>query len=363
MGAAETIIELVSPNGNVLAAVEQDTDCAYFYLFGSQESEFGMRSCWVRNLKPAPAELDIAAMNEGRPPRLPRPQCKHPQGAPPLEAARLRIVWAATGDGAALYEDDELLATIPSWSGLKGFDGYARDCIGQTPVCWELGASESNAQHAYFAEQDCYWKLWDNEPGPWPDLQKGLIAAYESRLGPHSKYYGVDGGNWPPKAIVRFDREAEVILITVGVSLRPQPKVEMHPETPKDLRRIELGVCLAKPIDEATIMKVGAYVSGQSGYPWSYFTFLADGHTMPADAFANATRGEMSYVLFQNAPKGAPTWELPTFLGDAIRVLWMLPIRESERQVAEDQGSAELIRRLEHTGIGWRASLSRPRTA
>jgi hypothetical protein len=361
--AAISVTELVSPNGNVLAAVEQDDSCAYFYLYGSAESEFGMRACWVRNLKPAPADLDVAAMGEGRPPMLPSASCRHPQGAPPLEARRLRIVWAATGDAAALYEDDYLLATIPSWSGEKGFAGYSRDCIGESPLCWELGPPEANAQHAYFAEQDRYWKLWDTAPGPWSEVQKDLIAAYESRLGPHSKYYAIDGGEWPPKAMIRIDRGADVVLVTVGVSLRPQPKVEMHTDTPEDMRRIELGVCLAKPIDEQIVKNVAAYVSGQAGYPWSRFTFLADGHTMPSDAFANATSGDMSYVLFQAAPMGAPEWRLPPFFGDSVRVLWMLPIRESERQLAVDQGSAELVRRLEKVGIGWRASLTRPRMA
>jgi len=86
MGKGKTLLEEVSPHGNVQAIVEQDDRVAHFYLWGGPDSSFGMRSCWVRNLKPAPADLKVADMRAGAAPMLPRPRCKHPEGAPPLSA-------------------------------------------------------------------------------------------------------------------------------------------------------------------------------------------------------------------------------------------------------------------------------------
>lgn len=113
----------ISPHNNKQAVVDDDHDVVVFYLVGLQNSGFGMRSCWVRNLKPAPAELDVRAMRDGKPPLLPEPNCIHKDSAPPLIPDQLRIVWFEEGDGAALFEGDEALAIIPGWSGQNGFHG------------------------------------------------------------------------------------------------------------------------------------------------------------------------------------------------------------------------------------------------
>jgi hypothetical protein len=46
---AVTLFEVVNPNGNIQAVVESDDDACYFYLFAAPDTQFGMRSVWVRN--------------------------------------------------------------------------------------------------------------------------------------------------------------------------------------------------------------------------------------------------------------------------------------------------------------------------
>lgn len=58
-------------------------------------------------------------------------------------------------------------------------------------------------------------------------VQDGTIGALERTLGKHTSYYAIDGGNWPPKATLRFKTSGGVAVVTCGVSLRPQPTVEM----------------------------------------------------------------------------------------------------------------------------------------
>ena len=73
---SESLVEDVSPFGNIVAAVEDDERVVYFYLHYTErtdddESGPSTKACWVRNRLPAPAKLDRAAMKEGRAPLLP----------------------------------------------------------------------------------------------------------------------------------------------------------------------------------------------------------------------------------------------------------------------------------------------------
>jgi len=42
----EQILESVSPNGNVIARVEQNETTCYFYLQGDDSEVFAVKSCW-----------------------------------------------------------------------------------------------------------------------------------------------------------------------------------------------------------------------------------------------------------------------------------------------------------------------------
>jgi hypothetical protein len=94
----EVLVEEVSPNGNILAAVEHDGRSVYFYLHGAPDTEFGVRTCWVRNLRQAPATLEDDVMRRGEQPMLPVTFCSHPQGAALPDPSTLRVVWFEEGD-------------------------------------------------------------------------------------------------------------------------------------------------------------------------------------------------------------------------------------------------------------------------
>src|SRR5262249_37105605 len=135
---AETLLEEVNPNGNIQAVVESDDDVCYFYLFAAPDTQFGMKSVWVGNHSRAPEALEIERMQSGSSPRTRARHCRNPAGRASLAAEDMRVVWWQEGNGAALYERDEILAIIPPWSGNNGFYGYARGNIGDGPVAWEL---------------------------------------------------------------------------------------------------------------------------------------------------------------------------------------------------------------------------------
>lgn len=363
MNSPEPVFESVSPNRNVFARVEQDANACYFYLNGENGGDFGIRSCWVRNLVRAPAQLDVSGMREGRPPMLPARYCAAPNGGKRLSADALDIVWAEEGDAAALRENGEILAIIPSWSGTNGFHGYARDCTQESPLCWPLGAPATNEQFARYARALDYWRAWDEGDGPWPQFQTSMCEEFERTFGKRSNYYLIDGGQWPPKALLRIPRSREVILSTLGMALRPQPTVELCFDDPALHRRVELGACLPPGLADESIKRVAAYLSGQSCYPWAHFTFLGSGHTMPSDVFAELSAGALPFVLLTHELPAISTPSLPRFRGDPVRLLWMTPISAREQEFAEVHGSLSLLERLSAKNSGWPRDFSRKEVA
>lgn len=334
---AEVLLEEVGPNGNIQAVVESDDDVCFFYLFGAPETDFEMKSVWVRNHTPAPDAPDVARMKAGNPPRNQASCCRYPKGQPRPSKKRLRVVWLPEGNGAALYEGDEILAIIPPWSGREGFHGYARDSIGDGPLAWEL--SPDNVLLERFEEAEAYWHQWDDQ-NLWPSIQSTLLARIEKSLGKHSNYYAIDGGNWPPKALIRIPQKDKTILLTIGVSLRPQPNVEMFTDKPELLRRIELGAVLPKSWSDEAIKRFGSYLSGQSNYPWNHYSWLGPGHTLPCDAWRNPN---FHFALLLREHAGVPTLHLGRQFNDPVNVLWFVPITANERNTAINKGSERLL--------------------
>ena len=337
---AEVIFEEIGPNGNIQAVVESDDEVTYFYLFGAPEIDFGMRSVWVRNHIDAPAKLNVAAMKEGCPPANPASFCCYAEGRPPLDEENLRVIWLPEGNGAALLDGEEVLAIIPPWSGTDGFHGFSREAVGEGPVSWELDSDNVFFQRLKDAE--AFWAKWDAE-NLWPSIQTELMAPIESAFGPHSNYYAIDGGDWPPKALLRIPWQDRIVLITIGVSIRPQPNVEMHTEQPELYRRVELGAVLPSHWPDESVDQFASYLSGQSSFPWHGYAWLGHGHTVPCDVWHNSS---YTFALLSCEHAVAPRLSLDSQFGDEVRVLWFIPISEAERQTAIEQGSDHLATSL-----------------
>lgn len=339
------VLEDSSPHGNLEAVVEQDERVAYLYVRAPQRKDLGIKSCWLRNLAAAPEELDREGMENGIPPMLPREYCLHPEGMEPLDATRLKVVWLPEGDGIALLEDGEPLAVIPSWGITGDFPGYARDAQGESMLCW--GLSEATVIHERVKAADAYWRSWDSDPGPWAACQDAFLAEYERVLGPHSRYFAIDGQRWPTKAMTLTTTPEGTYLLTLGISLRPQPQVEMYYEDASEFRRFEFAACLAPGTDEQTITQLAKYLSGQAGLPWNNITFLGNGHTIPCDAFAeDPGLRHFTAVLLVDHPPGAPEFNPPRMDGDRVMLLWVVPVTEAERKLIMEKKSAEFIERF-----------------
>ncbi len=352
---AEVILEEHSPGGDLQAVVEQDRRVAYLYLFGPEAAGQGVKSCWVRNLEPAPETLDVSTMQQGQAPLLPRQDTAHPEGAPPLKSEDLRLVWLEDGHGVALFERGGALplAVLPPWSGHNGMSGYARDCLAAGPLAWPLNPDNALLPRIEAAER--FWALWEQDESAWESFRAPVIEAIERDLGQAEKYYAIDGGNWPPRALLRIPVAGATALVTVGVGIRPQPFVEMYvPDAPEQVWRVEFGLCLSDVYDDEAVEAVMRYLSGQSNYPWLRGSWLGEGHTFPCDAIpADAAGPPFPACLLTRSPPQGPQLRLPSYRGDPLGLLWFLPITESERALAMEQGGEDLLRRLGAAGNGW----------
>jgi hypothetical protein len=233
-----------------------------------------------------------------------------------------------------------VLPIFESFGFPKETDGYARDSAGQGPLAWELTAD--NVLIDRFEGACEYWNAWNDE-NLWPTIQSSLLSQIEEQTGQHSNYYAIDGGHWPPKALVRIPCRESTVLITIGVCTRPQPTVEMHSEEPELLRRIELAAVLPKRWPDAAVMKFAGYLSGQTNLPWNTYSWLGPEHTVPCDAWQNAG---FDFAVLLREHARAPRLSLKPQFGDPVNVLWFVPITAAERQIAIDRGTKELVETL-----------------
>jgi hypothetical protein len=295
-------------------------------------------------------------MQSGTPPMMPAAMCAHPEGAAELDGRNLRVVWFEEGDGAALLEGQDVLAAIPPWSGVGGFHGYARDCTQQSPLAWPL--KEATAIFQRIARAEDFWGSWERGHAHWATTQDVFLREYERVFGKHKKYWGIDGGKWPPKALASFETDAAVVLLTLGVSIRPMPKVEMTFQDPSPHRRMELGVAIDRQlITDQTLNNLASYMSAQSNLPWHSYTWVGHGHTVqcePCPVGAGDAAGEkFAAMLLAKDPPGAPKIAMPAYRGDPVNLLWMTPITAAEWNVVQQQGSGEVLKRLAEKGLLW----------
>ena len=331
----ETVLFESSPFGTVDAIVEQDHRAAYLYLHSRQIPSFGTRAIWIRNLMRGPLILSEEDLQLGIPPVLPRTYCSHPDGEAPLKSDRVQLIWFEEGNGVALLEDDDVIAIIPPWSGFDGFHGYARDCRTENQICWPLPQQNHLTTRIRRAAQ--YWEMWESN-NPFQSQQPKMISNFSSYLGNKTRYFSIDGNQWPPKGLQCFEQDRLTTLTSIGMSLCSMPNVELSVDNPGAIRRAELAIQLKEPSNE-TIEECGSWISGAAAYPWRTLTWLGHRHTFPLSDGMRASLGNEfdSVVFVANDILDNPI-EIESFYGDPVNLLWMIPIRESESNLIQKSG-------------------------
>lgn len=340
MNEPTIILEDWSPVCNINAFVEKSDTCYYFYLWINPTTDNPkMKSCWICNTGLAPEAMDVEAMEQGYAPAMPRQYVAHDVNGMELEPEKLHIIWFEEGNAAALLSENEIICVIPGWSGYQGFCGYSKYAKGTAPYAWELTeALEVIGKRV--AKSKAFWESFEQDY--WDDVQKMHMDSLEKFYGKYEKYYAIDGGKFPPKALVRGSKKGVIYGITAGVSLIPMPHVEEYYGEESMERRIELGFATIDK-HEGLCNLMYSYLSSLSAYPWKEDTFLAHGHTIP---FRSIKGYEAVLFINPRVVSGIEMPEYETCMDEKINLLWVVPITKEEYEYALEHDINETLQQV-----------------
>ncbi len=312
---------------------------------------------WLANHRRAPADVDLASLDSGRAPLMPDGYTRHPDGRPPITAGSLRALWFEEGDGVAIFENSELLAVIPGWSDMsRGMPGYSRDVVGQTPFGWSLGdAMEGLGPRV--TEADNFWR-WRLAPEAWAQFQQGMLGHLLARLGPGARYWDVSGNRQPTVGVSERPPagwRSYTVLTTVGMSCQRMPVIEQTAAGAPGRARIELAVATTMPSNQ--VARIFLWLAQ---YPWREIRWLGDGQTLhwyhePA-SFPLGSGNEA--ILFLADPGRLLGPEVPDLSGftvarEQVRWLWLIPVSNRERLLAESRGASSLVNQMAAQSRSW----------
>ncbi len=336
----EVLIEEWSPVTEIQAVVEKSEKNYYFYLWINPQSDSPqMRSCWICNRVKAPKTVKEAFAVEGEAPCMPAEFVDHDPAGMELDPESLSIEWMEEGDAAALLSGEKIIAMIPCFSGMNGFYGYSAFAKGTGPFAWEMKQAYAKLENDV-KKSRAFWSFFDDEDF-WGKVQNFHIAALNKLFGKEEKYYAIDGGHFPPKALVQGRKGNTLYGITLGVSMIPMPKVEMvYQDEYRDFRRMELGFACNEKY-ETLLKPFFSTMSSLASYPWAELTFFGHGHTIP---FRNI-KG-LDYLLFLNDRllKNTDSPSYDDFMGEKVNLLWLVPITKEDREFIVKKGIDEYLK-------------------
>jgi len=279
----ECIISSDSPLANMTAQVIVENNCSYLYLSQTNTAGEGpaasiIASCWIKNHVNVPDTYSPDSdMKRGLQPKIPTMYCGFQEDLSPFKANQLEIVWGKEGVIAYLYDSGELICVIPYWAN-QDFNGYSKySSTDRFPtIPFPLGNPESNTLFKRAEEARDFWK--QDFSLLWGSYQDAYLSELEGKYGKHVKYYAIDGGNFPPKALVTFEKDDLKYAFTVGVGLFPQPNADMYFQDYQVYECIELGFCyqVNYAFDETAVL---SQISSIAAIPWECNVCLGHRHT------------------------------------------------------------------------------------
>lgn len=322
------LIQSTSPICPVEVFAEDDGRTCYFYMRtfpDSRDSE--MTACFVCNTTGIENEVSLEQWTEdsdGHAPMIPYSQVTHDTAGLTLSPDDLEVVWTMEGSGAGLVCKGELLAFIPDWADQDSFCGYSKYIRGQTDFGWEMTSAKPQLDEIISAGKS-FWKQMEGDF--WPDFQQSRLDALNEFMGEQDKYFAIDGGKFPPRALVTGEKNGIKYGFTLGMSLLRQPMVEcFYQQRTADFSRVELGfACRAE--QQSVFMPVLQRMAGAAALPWATISSLGHGHTIllkDIKGFPAAWLINDNLLKESAAPKFAPAF------GERVNLLWVVPITEQE---------------------------------
>jgi hypothetical protein len=369
----QILLKIPSPCRNLVALVEKTDYSYYFSLYGPEEGiwlaegpttwssrwQSAMRTCWIANRGDAPRLDDCdrdqvtedILVEQGLFPAQMPPECCHHEEGMILDQEQLEVVWFEEGDAAALLYQGEIFAVIPAWANStpSGCFGYAREFIDESylgvfPLDEALDVIEPRVRAA-----QSFWQEWAQE-GTWGEFLLSRMEHLEEKFGHEKRYFAIDEGYFPPRSIALYEIGTTLFFITTGVSLMPQPRVELDSEYPELYRRVEFCMAIENTIaNRVSVEQIVRYIADVAAKPWRHLLWLGHGHTLDAKF---SDKYDFDHILISDFDRELPgelpleSRSLPDYRGDPVNLLMINPITQEEYEFALKYSSERLINKL-----------------
>ena len=338
-----TIISLQNWVEQRTAIIEYENDSIYLYSYPNNDSSLPSKSLWIANtkkrlLKKSNINDDFA---KGIQPYMPIKHCtKNGYIKDFKDINNWEIQWGLDQNSIAVYFKNNIVAIMPEWAGITSdFWGFSIGAKDETPIAWPL--KNDNIQIKRFLKEKMFLESWTSKQ--WELTQDNFLSLYRNLYKGEEKYFSADDNKWPPLGIHYCKSNNLEFLATIGMSQLPMPEYGMPWEDNEEYRRIEIAMIFRSI---PNFLPLAQYLSAQAKYPWHYGTHFAHGHTIPCKELLEVG-SKTSYIIFVENAKFLPNINIPTFDNKKIRLLFMIPIYETEYNYALKNSSNELIKLIE----------------
>lgn len=348
-----------NPYESMTAFLEADGNTIYLYLQSHQNPEYPMKALWVQNTSPAPEKQDFSLLKQGKPPMLCKDEVAQPS-LEPLNLENIHFIWTEEGDGVALFEQEELIAFLPPWSGMENVHGYSKYCIKEALTASPLGDGKNGILAERIQRSREFWEFRSKKTS-WKQIQERRLAYLEERLGKHTKYWSADGGKFPPLGIAQFlpsYYENIVVYSTIGMSAQNMPGVEFYYKNYLEHARIELVFAL-EIVDslDSTEVWVPHLLGEIIKYPWMMHKWFGEGHTISMTRKDKDALLPFTHLFLTSDLNGKHPYPLRDILnsenGYPIHFLACIPITEEEVYYFKTVGSKKFKELLNEKKQGW----------
>ncbi len=147
-------------------------------------------------------------------------------------------------------------------------------------------------------------------------------------------------------------KRGDILFLTIGVSIRPQPWVEiLFNDDASQYRRMEMALAIdGQYVNEDNAIHMASALAGFAHVPWNKITWLGEGHTLES---AVAPQGYEGYILSSALYADADHLTLPHQQDDPVNIYWASPIFTRERELAHSvpNGGSDLLKKLQQQGV------------
>jgi len=333
------LLEVTNWVNSRTAVLEYDNDSIHLYSHPHSDDQ-ELKCLWVANTtKRLLKNNNIASdMKKGLQPYMPKKHCNDSAYIKDFKNKdNWSLKWGLDQNSISVHYKDNLISVMPEWSGYEGFWGYSIGVSNETDIAWPLNSD--NKQINRVRSEQAFLNDWSDSS--WVELQEGIIEKYKNHMSGDNRYFSGDGGNWPPLGIHYCKNAQQEFIATIGMSILPMPLLGMNFEDPEPYRRIELATTFENAQDG---LPLASYISGQATYPWSFGTHFNHGHTIPCSQLKEAG-SDMSFMLILESASFLPKISIDRL---NTRLLFMLPIFESEQVFIEQNNTYDFLELLEN---------------